>query len=66
MKTSLRASMASSQVISGSGFAIAITSGWAFIETTISFETASFTDSPMKTSAPRMASSRVRIEVSRA
>jgi len=47
-------------VISGSGFAMAKTTGARFIDRTISGVTRFLAETPMKTSAPRIASARVR------
>ncbi len=66
MIKSSRAPRAASQVISGSGFAIANRIGRSAIDRTISGETQLATDRPAKTSAPRMASARVRASVSTA
>ena len=63
MMQSGRASLASSQVISGSGLAMANIRGLSAIERAMSWVTASFTESPMKTSAPSTASARVRANV---
>ena len=52
--------------MSGSGFAIAKIMGFAAIVATISGDRAPFTDRPKKTSAPFMASARVRAFVSTA
>ena len=60
MITSLRAAIASSYVISGSGFAIANTIGRAAIVRSISGVNAPFTDNPTNTSAPFTASASVR------
>ena len=62
----MRTERASSGVISGSGLAIAKMIGFLAIFLTISGVTAPATDRPKKTSAPFIASSRVRALVSTA
>ena len=56
----------SSGVISGSGLAMAKMIGWSAMEATMSWFTAPLTETPRKTSAPFMASARVRASVSTA
>ncbi len=60
---SSRTSATSSGVISGSGLAMAKMIGFGAIEATISRVTAPLTERPTKTSAPSIASSRVRRSV---
>ena len=63
---SLRTAATSSGVISGSGLAMAKMIGLGAMEATISGVRAPFTERPKKTSAPFMASARVRASVSTA
>jgi len=60
------AASTSSGMISGTGLAMAKTTGRSFMEATISRSTMSPTERPTKTSAPSMASARVLSSVSRA
>ena len=66
MMTSLRVATASGYGISGSGFAIANTIGFAAIDFSISGVTRSLAETPTNTSAPFIASARVRSFVSTA
>ena len=66
MMTSLRAATATGYGISGSGFAIANTIGFAAIVFSMSGVTRSFADTPTNTSAPFSASASVRSFVSTA
>ncbi len=61
-----RTACTSSGVISGSGLAMAKMIGLGAMDLTMSSVTAPFTDRPKKTSAPFMASARVRASVSTA
>ena len=63
MMASSRTAATSSGVISGSGFAMAKMTGFGAIERTISSVSAPFTETPKKTSAPSIASARVRLSV---
>ena len=66
MMASGRTSLIASGMISGSGFAMAKMIGFSAIEATIFLSTASFTDRPKKTSAPFIASARLRCLVATA
>ena len=66
MIASERTARASSGVISGSGLAIAKMIGRSAIALTIAWVTAPLADRPKNTSAPSIASARVRAEVSTA
>ncbi|MNJ32891.1 hypothetical protein D3C77_275680 [compost metagenome] len=64
MMASERTDITSSGVISGSGLAMAKMIGLGAMEATISLVIAPVADRPSTTSAPTMASARVRSEVS--
>ena len=66
MIASERAARTSSGVISGSGLAIAKMIGFAAIARTIAWSTAPLAERPKKTSAPSIASERLRVVVSTA
>ena len=66
MIASERTALTSSGVISGSGLAMANTIGCLAMLRTMSRSTAPFADRPKNTSAPAMASARVRASVATA